>query len=358
MSASKYSACFTWGIHKGLGLQVLSPIMIPKDIGNINYISIGKNHIGLINSSGSLFTYGNNSYYQLPHKATIFPTEVLLSSVVQVQCGNTFTIALNAQGELFSWGSAGSKGLWSKIVGKRHSLGINTNKDIKTPTKIEMSEEIKEIACGTEHCLALGKFNVYSWGINDFGQLGQGNVFNFEPKPKLLKFPLDLDEQIIKIFAGEHSSGAISNKGKGFIWGSNKGYQLGLGEAEEMILVPVLLPITEIYTIKDMYIGANSLMVITDTDDVFAVGLDYWKTCQKFEIPGGLDPVQVCCGEDYFAVLCEDNKIVYYGGIFSKNPEFLDLPERVEVMTNDFIPGNITRIEGKYGFMGAISLID
>ena len=42
-----------------------------------------------------------------------------------------------------------------------------------------------------------------------------------------------------------------------------------------MILVPVLLPITEIYTIKDMYIGANSLMVITDTDDVFAVGLDY-----------------------------------------------------------------------------------
>ena len=59
---------------------------------------------------------------------------------------------------------------------------------------------------------------VFSWGLNVFGQLGLGDFVD-RSEPEHVK---QLSEyQITSISAGQLHSGAVSDKGKLFMWGHN-----------------------------------------------------------------------------------------------------------------------------------------
>jgi alpha-tubulin suppressor-like RCC1 family protein len=358
MTSKLITTCFTWGIHKPLKINNYKPKQLSASIDSVKAISIGKYHCGLVTTCGELYTYGNNKYKHLTHQTTTVPQKVNVLPAAQVQCGDDFTLALTNNGNVYSWGSSGSKSWWAKIFGSRHCLGVNTKEDILIPQYIEIDEEILEIACGSNHCLALGKFNLYCWGFNDYGQVGPEKLLGCVPIPKPLKFFTEIQEQVTKIFAGENTSAALTDKGRLYVWGSNKNFQLGLNLNTDFEPVPVLVPLSDIYSVKDLYIGQNSIILITHTHDIYVAGLKYWKKFQKFLIPAEMEPLQVLCGEDYFAVLCKDNRIAYYGGIFSLDPGFDELPDKVYVSEYDYIPGNIKRIEGKYAYLAAITEIE
>lgn len=59
---------------------------------------------------------------------------------------------------------------------------------IKTATDIlyqyELNEKIIRIACGGAHSIVItNKYKVYSWGRNENGQLGLGNLTSFYSSP-------------------------------------------------------------------------------------------------------------------------------------------------------------------------------
>ena len=358
MTTKLFSACFNWGIHKGWNADFIKPFQLPADIGEISYVSLGSHHSGIINKSGELYTYGKNKCNNLTHPTTDTPTKVSLPEISQVQCGDSFTVALTKKGEVYTWGSSGSNNLLSRLFGKRNSLGIETSSDILTPTLIDIPEEIFEIACGEEHCLALGKFNLYSWGINECGAVGRGDMLKSYNKPKVLSFFNQADQHIVKIFAGGNTSGVITNKGKAYLWGSNDGMKLGLNHDDLYEKNPFLLSLTNVYDIKDMYIGSKSIMILTETNEIFVAGLGLWKKFMKFTVPDDIEPLQVCCGEDYFAVIGKNGKVAYYGGYFGPTFETEDIPEAVNIMDSKFVPGTVTRIEGKYRYMAGITTIE
>ena len=106
---------------------------------------------------------------------------------------------------------------------------------------------IVQIATGRTHVIALdttGK--IYSWGRNDFGQLGLGQTRQIEV-PKLDSYgrkhavnedqiitiqdrPAQIkalkDKQICQIYAGDQQSFAVTRDGEVFAWGNNKYKQL------------------------------------------------------------------------------------------------------------------------------------
>ncbi len=87
---------------------------------------------------------------------------------INVQTGSEHSLALTDSGDIYSWGSNyyGQLGLGTS--------GSGTNKD--TPQKVTVNGvKFTDIAVGVSHSLALTDTGVlYSWGVNEYGQLGLG----------------------------------------------------------------------------------------------------------------------------------------------------------------------------------------
>lgn len=94
------------------------------------------------------------------------------SPTLGISVGDTHTLAINSKSHLFSWGSNDYGQCGIKACGY-------VPYDKKTKVKIpNVNARIKEIACGSTHSLALDyEGNVYSWGNDQKGQLGSGYLF-------------------------------------------------------------------------------------------------------------------------------------------------------------------------------------
>lgn len=115
----------------------------------------------------------------------------------------------------------------------------NNNKNFfPDELKIETSE-IEQIASGEFHTAVLTKDNkLYTWGKNSFGQLGNEST-DIACFPRLIDFFLKAPSGAIKIskiaLGGEHSL-ALSNNNELFSWGLNIFGQLGLNTTSNVTL--------------------------------------------------------------------------------------------------------------------------
>jgi alpha-tubulin suppressor-like RCC1 family protein len=133
--------------------------------------------------------------------------------------------------------------------------------------------KISQISCGFGHCLALEGIllhltvlengNIYSWGRNDYGQLGN-NATNDETKPILIFQNL---KGVEKIFCGFEFSIFLQN---GILWscGRNNLGQLGLGDSKirkEFIKIQLNHKVKKFHTS-----GHHSIML--ENGEVFTFG--------------------------------------------------------------------------------------
>lgn len=82
-----------------------------------------------------------------------------------VEAGQTFTVALKANGTVWSWGNNASG-----------QLGLGYTGGMETEPRKVMSN-IKKIAVGDNFVMALDfDGHLWTWGVNNYGQLGQGLV--------------------------------------------------------------------------------------------------------------------------------------------------------------------------------------
>ena len=94
-------------------------------------------------------------------------------------------------------------------------LGLDTEeKNVEKPTKntILSGQNVIDIVCGEEHCIALTSSGIcYAWGQNNFGQLGIGKDWHSR-SPKLIE---ELTNQIIvQISCGAHHTLALTKTGQ------------------------------------------------------------------------------------------------------------------------------------------------
>ena len=97
--------------------------------------------------------------------------------VIKVECGSQFSVALTRSGAVYSWGK-----------GDYHRLGHGTDDHVRRPKRLAALQGVKivAIACGSLHCIACtDNGDVYTWGDNDEGQLGDGTT-NSIPRPRLI----------------------------------------------------------------------------------------------------------------------------------------------------------------------------
>ncbi|GFU72789.1 hypothetical protein TNCV_1515501 [Trichonephila clavipes] len=115
----------------------------------------------------SINTDEKNSEHQIPSFIPCVVDEKIAINIVSVVCGDNFTVCLSDNGVVFTFGKVSSG-----------CLGATSDRDVNQPRIVEalFNHDIKSIACGPKHVLAITEEDVFAWGHGSSGCLGLGNV--------------------------------------------------------------------------------------------------------------------------------------------------------------------------------------
>lgn len=178
-----------------------------------------------------------------------------------VSAGASHTVALLSGDTVCSWGR-----------GEDGQLGHGDADERHTPTVISPLEEceISSITCGADHTTARSdsRLNVYSWGWGDFGRLGHGNSSDlFIPQP--IKGLQGIE--IKQIACGDSHCLAITMDGEVKSWGRNQNGQLGLGNTEDS-LIPCTIKAFQGISVKMVAAGAEHTAAVTESGKLYGWG--------------------------------------------------------------------------------------
>eukprot|EP01045_Picozoa_sp_COSAG04_P025825 COSAG04_NODE_3467_length_2792_cov_32.275529_1_plen_404_part_00 len=182
---------------------------------------------------------GRNEYGQLGLGAAdddAHPTAAQLaalgSGVVQVAAGERFSAALTAGGEVYLWGS-NTRGQLGNGECSWSSCSPR-GQDVAAPARVAaLGTDTVQLALGYRHALALKQGGaVFSWGYGDYGQLGLGcspSSGNNRCQQSTPTEVTGLGTDNAFIAAQRLGGMALKSDGRLFNWGFNDHNQLGDG---------------------------------------------------------------------------------------------------------------------------------
>lgn len=155
----------------------------------------------------------------------------------------------------------------------------------KTPIRIEGLKDIKELSTGVNHVLALTESgDVYAWGSGQQAELGRRLVqrHQFESLiPRMVDLPR---KGIVKAIAGFNHNFAIDKEGQVWTWGLNNFGQTGLAANEESLHVgiPMVIDGLKEHKIRHVAGGFHHSLACTEDGKVLA-----WGRCDDSQM--GMD---------------------------------------------------------------------
>jgi alpha-tubulin suppressor-like RCC1 family protein len=153
------------------------PLLISSlKIGSIIAISAGGSHSLICNSHGQVFSFGDNHYGQLglgdrnnrsiPTLITHYGSE----KIIAISAGRAHSLLLNSHGQVFSFGHHRDGQLGHEMI---------INSTLPKPILIPENKKITIISAGGDHSLLIDeKDRLFSFGCNNYGQLGLGDTDN------------------------------------------------------------------------------------------------------------------------------------------------------------------------------------
>jgi len=168
---------WAWGYNMygqlGNGTNTASsvPVQVSGLSSGVTAIAAGGSHNVALKSDGTLWAWGYNSSGQLGDGTSIMrrtPVQVsgLTNGVTTIAAGGNHTMALKADGTVWVWGNNS----WFQ-------LGDGTSTSRLTPVQISGLTGASAIDGGGYHTLALkSDSTAWVWGYNVYGQLGNGTT--------------------------------------------------------------------------------------------------------------------------------------------------------------------------------------
>ncbi|XP_049844846.1 E3 ubiquitin-protein ligase HERC2 [Schistocerca gregaria] len=183
---------YTWGkgrygrLGHGDSEDQLKPKLVESLVGyNVTDIACGSGDAQTlcITDDDNVWSWGDGDYGKLGRggsdgcKVPMKIESLAGLGVIKVECGSQFSVALTRSGSVYTWGK-----------GDYHRLGHGTDDHVRRPRKVAslQGKKIICIATGSLHCVACSdQGEVYTWGDNDEGQLGDGTT-NAIQRPRLV----------------------------------------------------------------------------------------------------------------------------------------------------------------------------
>ncbi|XP_056424428.1 probable E3 ubiquitin-protein ligase HERC6 isoform X2 [Hyla sarda] len=188
----------------------------------VGKVACGGRHTLFLQEDGIVLACGKNDCGQLGRRTDSSALEPIYSlesqTIVDVSCGANHSVAICNEGNIFAWGEGSQGQLGSGKFLQQSPI----------PRKIAGLSDIRiiQISCGHFHTISLSADgSVFSWGKNDFGQLGLGKQMPNQASPQLVKSLKGVP--LVQVSAGGSQSFALSMLGIVFGWGKNSAGQIG-----------------------------------------------------------------------------------------------------------------------------------
>jgi len=251
---------------------------------SLNAQSIGtgnSEHTIVTKSDGTVYTWGYNGYGQLGNGNTgtgsnNVPVAVYTSGVLngktitQVADGYGHSIALASDGTVYTWGYNDYGQLGNGITGTDSNVPVAVN-----TSGVLSGKTITQVASGSYHSIALASDGkVYTWGYNNHGQLGTGNTTTSNVPVAVDASVVLSGKTITQAAAGQYHSIALASDGKVYTWGYNSNGQLGNGN-NTTSNVPVAVITSGVLigkTITKVAAGASHSIALASDGTVYTWG--------------------------------------------------------------------------------------
>lgn len=217
----------SWGRNYDNTLQT-EPTLV--DVGGFTgsfvAVSTGNNHALAIDSNGKVYAWGSNDMGQLGQGDTVdlsVPTEVktevdgVITSlsgkrVVAVAAGDDFSLALDSDGNLHSWGTNGD-----------YQLGIGdqaiSQRKVATAVAAPQGVTFSAVAAGRYHAAAISTDgNIYTWGYYGYMGVDAGDSEVFDRPTRVEYFD---GINITKIATSYDHTMVLSDEGEIYVFGDN-----------------------------------------------------------------------------------------------------------------------------------------
>jgi alpha-tubulin suppressor-like RCC1 family protein len=222
-----------------------------------------------IGSDGNLYAWGDNSSGELGNGST---TSSDTPVVVSFPAGVTPTAVSAAQGSAYAIGSDGNLYAWGANVYGELGDGTTTNSDTPVLVSLPAGVTPKAVAGGYESAYAIGSDgNLYAWGDDVYGELGNGS-YTDSSTPVVVSLPAGVTPK--SIAGGGGAAYAIGSDGNLYAWGLDEYGELGVGTFDENSNVPEVVTLNPGVTAKSVTAGGGFAHAIGSDGNLYGWGLD------------------------------------------------------------------------------------
>lgn len=227
-----------------------------KVMSDISYVSAGGQTTAVIKNDGSLWMCGRNDFGQLGDSSVVTRMSMMkiMDDVKSVAAGWCSTYAIKNDGTLWAWGR--------NDFGQ---LGVDSIKKSLIPIKI--MDDVSSVVTSPMDCYNVAVLkndgSLWTWGRNDFGQLGNGKTISTSAPQKIM-------DDITKVSVGSDFMQAIDTKGYLWAWGNNVYGQLGT-ETVTVSSVPVKVE-NDMVSVST---GMQATCALKDNGSVWTWGRNY-----------------------------------------------------------------------------------
>ena len=287
---------------------------------NITKISAGGMHTLALSKDGHIYSWGCNDEKALGHSADEFDVGCVDAKIeekpffVDIASGDSISASISKEGKIFAWGTfRDSKG----VLGYDSSTGI---REVPSLVQSLSKFNFNKIFSGPNHLFAISTDNVsYSWGCGEQGQLGRKVLERHKTlslKPRIISPPVKRNENkelcyYIKYSCGSYHTLGLTNDGHLFSWGLNNHGQLGLGDNEDRASAE-LIP-KEYFDGKkvvDMGAGEHHSVVLAEDGSVYTFGRGDLHQLGRGNTEPSSRPVKVSSISDVVSVASGSNHCI------------------------------------------------
>jgi len=297
---------YGWGVNNmyQLGTGSLGTVSTPTQIGSSQWSDVSgfwEHSLGI--SNAGLYAWGTDNDGTLGgvgfNAAT--PTQIGSDNWSKVAAGQTHSLAIDAAGNLFAWGS--------NAYGQ---LGDGTTTNRATPTQIG-SDTWSAIAAGTQHSCGI-KSNGTLWNWGPGTKLGSGNSDSTSP----VQVGSDTWSEI-KISKGGAFTVGITSGGALYCWGY---FVYGLTGDTNTYLAEAFSPqLVDSGPWLTASAGTNHIVAIKTNGDLYAWGLGSsgqlgnGGTSASYDISqiGSAQWSDVSCGATHTIAIASDSTLYGWG---------------------------------------------
>lgn len=233
-----------------------------------------------VHPAGTLVSVGLNDLGQLgasgvSQRLVAGPMDALADDVVEMHAGREHGVALTVTGGVYTWGS-----------NQFGQLGLGGGGNRAVPTRVPGLSGIQSVTTGHYHTLAIADDGqVWAWGYNAHGQLGDGTTTTRSSPVRVSGL-----SSVVALAAGRDMSYAVSATGVVHGWGLNSDGQVGDGTTANR-LTPVL--VSGLSGVTQLAGGRDHAVARRDDGSVWAWGWNSYGQLGDGTTTDRLAPVRV-----------------------------------------------------------------